>query len=175
MSPKDRRVVSRGRRGRNKTYDADRKKGDNKNEDFDGIEDNPRYGKNNCDGSSDEQNGSENLSDDESHSESSDSDEKKNGVEKKTIKDVADETPEDNRATLNLWDFGQCDAKKCSGRKLHRLGKVRLLRTNKKFHGIILRLVSLVSHFKVEISRLVSHFISFSLDISFRIGKIQLQ
>lgn len=41
--------------------------------------------------------------------------------------------------TLGFWDFGQCDSKKCSGRKLYRLGKVKLFRTNQKFHGIILR------------------------------------
>lgn len=43
------------------------------------------------------------------------------------------------RIPLALWDFGQCDAKKCSGRKLCRFGKVKLLKVSEKFHGIILR------------------------------------
>lgn len=42
------------------------------------------------------------------------------------------------QCVLGLWDFGQCDAKRCSGRKLCRFKKVRLLRVNQKFNGIIL-------------------------------------
>jgi len=39
---------------------------------------------------------------------------------------------------LAMWDFGQCDAKKCSGRKLVRLGFVRQLDIRGKFSGIVL-------------------------------------
>ena len=37
-----------------------------------------------------------------------------------------------------MWDLEQCDPKKCSGRKLARLGMVKTLKLNKRFHGIIL-------------------------------------
>eukprot|EP00920_Eleutheroschizon_duboscqi_P031750 GHVT01076502.1.p1 GENE.GHVT01076502.1~~GHVT01076502.1.p1 ORF type:complete len:276 (-),score=9.89 GHVT01076502.1:972-1799(-) len=39
---------------------------------------------------------------------------------------------------LALWDFGQCDIRKCSGRKLARLGQVKLMRKSQSFHGIVL-------------------------------------
>ncbi len=37
-----------------------------------------------------------------------------------------------------MWDLGQCDPKKCSGRKLVRLGVTRLLKLQEPFHGIVL-------------------------------------
>lgn len=37
-----------------------------------------------------------------------------------------------------MWDFGQCDPKRCSGRKLVRLGVTRLLKHKESFHGIVL-------------------------------------
>eukprot|EP00029_Vermamoeba_vermiformis_P010114 TRINITY_DN5262_c0_g1_i1.p1 TRINITY_DN5262_c0_g1~~TRINITY_DN5262_c0_g1_i1.p1 ORF type:complete len:339 (-),score=105.70 TRINITY_DN5262_c0_g1_i1:26-1042(-) len=39
---------------------------------------------------------------------------------------------------LAMWDFGQCDSKKCTGRKLCRLGLARQLGLNHKWKGIIL-------------------------------------
>jgi pre-rRNA-processing protein TSR3 len=39
---------------------------------------------------------------------------------------------------LAMWDFGQCDAKKCSGRKLVRLGMVHDMKKEFRFRGIIL-------------------------------------
>jgi len=45
---------------------------------------------------------------------------------------------EDLEVTLAMWDFGQCDAKKCSGRKLSRLGYVKNLEFSKRFNGIVL-------------------------------------
>jgi len=44
----------------------------------------------------------------------------------------------DLEVTLAMWDFGQCDAKKCSGRKLSRLGYVKNLEFSKRFNGIVL-------------------------------------
>jgi pre-rRNA-processing protein TSR3 len=37
-----------------------------------------------------------------------------------------------------MWDFGQCDSKRCSGKKLERLGVLRALPLSYKFRGIIL-------------------------------------
>ncbi|VDO03860.1 unnamed protein product [Rodentolepis nana] len=37
-----------------------------------------------------------------------------------------------------MWDLGQCDPKRCSGRKLVRLGVTRLLKIHEPFHGIVL-------------------------------------
>ncbi|KAL5703889.1 hypothetical protein ACHQM5_022383 [Ranunculus cassubicifolius] len=39
---------------------------------------------------------------------------------------------------LAMWDFGQCDAKKCSGRKLSRFGLLKELRVTHGFGGIVL-------------------------------------
>jgi len=45
---------------------------------------------------------------------------------------------EDAEIKLAMWDFGHCDIKKCSGRKLCRLRKISLLRTSQRFHGVVL-------------------------------------
>ncbi|CAH9072339.1 unnamed protein product [Cuscuta europaea] len=39
---------------------------------------------------------------------------------------------------LAMWDFGQCDAKRCTGRKLARFGLLKELRVNSFFNGIAL-------------------------------------
>ena len=39
---------------------------------------------------------------------------------------------------LAMWDFEQCDAKRCTGRKLQRQGDLRTLSLNDRFKGILL-------------------------------------
>lgn len=37
-----------------------------------------------------------------------------------------------------MWDFNQCDPKKCSGRKLERMKLIKSLKLKTKFHGVVL-------------------------------------
>lgn len=49
-----------------------------------------------------------------------------------------DEEPTSPNIQLAMWDFGQCDAKRCTGRKLARFGLLKDLRVNSGFGGIVL-------------------------------------
>lgn len=40
--------------------------------------------------------------------------------------------------TLGMWDFGQCDSKRCSGRRLERLNVISEFSIKTKFKGIVL-------------------------------------
>jgi pre-rRNA-processing protein TSR3 len=39
---------------------------------------------------------------------------------------------------LAMWDFGQCDAKRCTGRKLSRMGMIATLQVGVAFRGLVL-------------------------------------
>ncbi|XP_018846463.1 18S rRNA aminocarboxypropyltransferase isoform X1 [Juglans regia] len=51
---------------------------------------------------------------------------------------AAEEEPAGPKIQLAMWDFGQCDAKRCTGRKLSRFGLLKELRVSNGFGGIVL-------------------------------------
>ena len=52
--------------------------------------------------------------------------------------DRSSQAKADRQFPLCMWDIGQCDAAKCTGRKLAKLGKITVLPIKRRFHGIVL-------------------------------------
>ncbi|KAI3794516.1 hypothetical protein L1987_37148 [Smallanthus sonchifolius] len=50
----------------------------------------------------------------------------------------SEESPAVSKIQLAMWDFGQCDVKRCTGRKLSRFGLLKELRVGNGFGGIAL-------------------------------------
>lgn len=51
--------------------------------------------------------------------------------------DTEDES-KGSRIQLAMWDFGQCDVKRCTGRKLSRFGLLKELRVTNGFGSVVL-------------------------------------
>lgn len=54
------------------------------------------------------------------------------------VEPEAEEQPIVPKIHLAMWDFGQCDSKKCTGRKLSRFKFLKELRVGNSFGGIVL-------------------------------------
>lgn len=58
---------------------------------------------------------------------------------------------------LAMFDFNQCDPKKCSGRKLYRMGLLRIQKLGLKFPGLILSPIGSKSISMADRSFILSH------------------
>jgi len=56
----------------------------------------------------------------------------------KAVDPEGEDAMSEKKISLAMWDFGQCDIKKCSGRKLLRHGMIRCLKGKQRWKGIVL-------------------------------------
>eukprot|EP00745_Piridium_sociabile_P040440 TRINITY_DN77675_c0_g1_i1.p1 TRINITY_DN77675_c0_g1~~TRINITY_DN77675_c0_g1_i1.p1 ORF type:complete len:135 (+),score=0.69 TRINITY_DN77675_c0_g1_i1:73-477(+) len=61
----------------------------------------------------------------------------KSGRRRKHVSTTSDRS-DDGSVKLSMWDFGQCDIKRCSGRKLSRQGMLKILPTYSKTRAVVL-------------------------------------
>lgn len=59
---------------------------------------------------------------------------------------------------LSMFDFNQCDPKRCSGRKLHRLNLLENLKLGSKFSGLLLSPMGTQTYVFLNFNVFLGHF-----------------
>lgn len=77
-------------------------------------------------------------SDDQETTGSSDSDDSRSEEEGAAASSSSSKERMEIPFAISMWDMKQCDPKKCTGRKLVRLGLMKVLKLGQRFNGIIL-------------------------------------
>lgn len=62
----------------------------------------------------------------------------KRGAKKLKSKGSRNRKPINFPLNIAMWDFGQCDPKRCTGKKLERLNLIKTLPTHASFKGVVL-------------------------------------